>query len=356
MSAVPRPLLVTTDGALLDEVVRVAATVGAELDVCPDLAAAGSRWSTAPAVLVGGDAARRSRGGVARRADVLVVSTDETDHSVWEQAVRMGASGVIFVPAGEPGLADLLADLAEGRPAPAPLVGVVGGRGGAGATTLAAALAVTGARLGQRSVLIDADPLGGGVDLVLGGEDAGGLRWPDLLQTRGRVSGRSLVDALPRVGDVRVLSWDRGDSLTVPAGAMEALLPAAQRGADLVVVDLPRRFDEAARVSLQRATVVLVVVPAEVRATAAAARVTAAVAVQCDDVRVVVRGPAPGRLPARAVADSLGLPLAGALRPEPGLAAALERGEPPTARGRGPLAGFCTRFLAGLGGSRVEAA
>jgi hypothetical protein len=45
------------------------------------------------------------------------------------------------------------------------------------------------------------------------------------------------------------------------------------------------------------------------------------------------------------MAESLGLPLEGSLRAEPGLASALERGIPPASRGRGPLAGFCADFL-----------
>lgn len=350
-----RPLLVTDEPALLEEVVRVAATVGAELDVCPDLGTAAGRWSTAPAVLVAAAAARRPP-RLDRRADVHLVSADQEDTAVWESAVRLGASGVFFLPGDEPGLTDLLYDLAEGRPQPAPLVGVIGGRGGAGATTLAAALGVAAARQGRRAVVVDADPLGGGLDLVLGGEDAGGLRWPDLLQTRGRVSGQSLVDALPRVGDLRLLSWDRAGSLTIPVAAMDALLPAAQRGAELVVVDLPRRLDDAARAALRRITVVLLVVPADLRSTAAAARVAAALAVHCSEVRVVVRGPAPGRLSAEQIATSLGFPLAALLRPEPGLAGALERGEPPGSRSRGPLARFSTRFLAALPRAWSEAA
>jgi hypothetical protein len=65
---------------------------------------------------------------------------------------------------------------------------------------------------------------------------------------------------------------------------------------------------------------------------------------------VVVRGPAPGHLGARDVATALGLPLAGALRPEAGLSGALERGEAPGASGRGPLATLCQRLIEDLAG------
>jgi hypothetical protein len=65
----------------------------------------------------------------------------------------------------------------------------------------------------------------------------------------------------------------------------------------------------------------------------------------------VVRGPSPARLTDRVVARELGLPLAGWLAPEPGLAAAQERGEPPGRSGRGPLARLCTELLVGLSGA-----
>src|SRR5436305_6782155 len=45
-----------------------------------------------------------------------------------------------------------------------PLIAVIGGCGGAGASTLAASLAVTALAAGRRAILFDADPLGGGLE------------------------------------------------------------------------------------------------------------------------------------------------------------------------------------------------
>lgn len=340
-----RPLLVTASPDLVDDALRLAAAAGIDLEVCADAGLARRSWPTAPLVLVGSDLARAlADRRLPRRPDVIVVGLDLDDARVWESAVAVGAERVVFLPDDEPALVDRLADAGEGRRAAAATVCCVGGRGGAGASTLAAALAVTGMRRGARTLLLDADPLGGGLDLVLGGEDCVGARWPDLDGARGRVSSEVLYEALPHVDELTVLSWDRGDLLSVPLEAMQAILAAAQRGSDLVVVDLPRRLDDASAEAASRATVTLLVVPAEVRATAAAARVAAGLLLVATDVRLVVRGPAPARLSARDIADSLGLPLAGELAAEPGLAAALERGEPPGRR-RGPLTGFCRRFL-----------
>jgi len=73
-----------------------------------------------------------------------------------------------------------------------------------------------------------------------------------------------------------VLSWDRGDLPGIPAEAMSATIDAGRRGRDLVIVDLPRHLDGAAVIALQATDRLFVVVPAELRATAAAARVVAA--------------------------------------------------------------------------------
>ena len=122
-------------------------------------------------------------------------------------------------------------------------------------------------------------------------------------------------------------SWDRGDTLTIPEDAIRAVLHASR--AKVTVVDLPRHLTPAAHVVLAECTAALLIVPAEVRATAAAARVALSAAASARDLSVVVRGPAPSRLPAPVIADALGLPLAGQLAPEPGIAAALERGQAP---------------------------
>jgi secretion/DNA translocation related CpaE-like protein len=353
-----RPLAVTSDAALLDELVRLAAAAGTELDVVPDLGAGLSGWASAPLVLVGADATcAGSSPSAPRRDGVLLVGRAEDAAEVWRQAVAVQATDVLVLPGAEAALVDRLADVAEGASNDAPCLAVIGGRGGAGATVLAAGLAVTASRAGRKTTLIDADPLGGGIDLALGVEQVAGLRWPDLADARGRLRGTSLLGALPRLEELAVLSWDRSEAAAVSADAMASVLAAACRGADLVVVDVPRYPNAAADVALRRATATLLVVPAEVRAVAAASRVAAAVALRCADVQVAVRGPAPSRLDAAAVADAVGLPLAGPLlRPEPGLAVAAERGEPPVRRRRGPLTEFCTQLLERMPPARATAA
>jgi secretion/DNA translocation related CpaE-like protein len=179
---------------------------------------------------------------------------------------------------------------------------------------------------------------------MLGGEHTEGRRWPDFAASKGRVAGGALEESLPELHALRVLSWDRGDSVVIPPEAMRSVLAAARRRGGVVVVDLPRRVDEGVAEALAQLDLGLLVVPGELRAVAAANRVASAVGMVLADLRVVCRGPyAPG-LDEQWVAAALGLPLAGELPTEPGLAAAQTAGAPPGASGRGPLARFCTAF------------
>jgi secretion/DNA translocation related CpaE-like protein len=338
------PLIVTEDDELIDALLKLCAAAGATPHVVCGAPPPRQAWEGATLVLVGVDVAERMA-ALTRRSGVLLVGADLDDAAVWQKAVAIGAEHVVFLPDSEPWLLDRVADAAEGVGAPALTVAVMGGRGGAGASTLACALAVTAAREGHRTVLVDVDPLGGGLDVLLGGEEAVGLRWPDLASSRGRVNAVELEQSLPRLHRLAALSWDRGDTLTIPVEAVRTVLGAARRRGGVVVLDLPRRIDDAAAEALEQADLGLLVVPAELRAMAASSRVAAAVAMRLSDLRAVVRGPAPSGITGGEVAHGLRLPLAGELAPEPGLAADLECGRPPGARPKGPLGRFCTAFL-----------
>ncbi|MEV7426055.1 septum site-determining protein Ssd [Streptomyces sp. NPDC091212] len=337
------PLIVTEDVELLDDLLRLCAAAGAEPEVHHSVPERKGSWEEAPMVLVGDDAAARCR-GASRRRGVMLVGRDQDDPDVWRRAVEIGADCVLRLPDAESWLVDRIADAAEGVGRPALTVGVIGGRGGAGASTLACALAVTAAREGRRTMLIDGDPLGGGLDVLLGGEQTDGRRWPDFAASKGRVAGGALEESLPRLHQLRVLSWDRGDSVMVRPEAMRSVLAAARRRGGIVVVDLPRRVDEAVAEALAQLDVGLLVVPAELRAVAAAGRVASMVTMVLPDLRAVVRGPYAAGLDEQWIADALRLPLAGELPLEPGLSQAQDGGEPPGSRRRGPLAAFCTAF------------
>ncbi len=337
------PLILTEDPDLLDDLLRLCAAAGAVPEVHHGSPEERGSWKRAPMVLVGDDAARGCR-GAPRRPGVMLVGRDQDDPEVWRRAVEIGAEYVLRLPDSEGWLVDQIANAVEGVGRSALTVGVMGGRGGSGASTLACALAVTAARSGRRTMLIDGDPLGGGIDVLLGGEGSEGLRWPDFARSKGRLGGGALEESLPALHGLRVLSWGRGEQVIVPPQAMQSVLAAARRLGGVVVVDLPRRLDESVAEALAQLDVGLLVVPGELRAVAAAQRVAAAARMVLEDLRVIARGPYTAGLDEQWVAQALGLPLVGDLPTEPGLPAAQDNGVPPGGDPHGALARFCKAF------------
>ncbi len=147
-----------------------------------------------------------------------------------------------------------------------PVLGVVGGSGGVGASTFAAVLAATAGR----STLVDIDVTGGGIDVLLGIEDVAGARWSGLRLGGGRLEPALLCEGLPRWGPVSVLAAD----IEPTVGAVRQVLDAA---AELgpVVVDLGRTSVGPRGVAVSRCALVLLLAAAEVRGLSAARAVAA---------------------------------------------------------------------------------
>jgi MinD superfamily P-loop ATPase len=129
--------------------------------------------------------------------------------------------------------------------------------------------------------------------------------------------------------------------------AVSAVVSASRRGGDVVVCDLPRDVPPPARAALELADLTVIVVPAEVRACAAAARVAERLHTFGATAQVVVRGPAPGGLRPEEVAAAVELPLLTSMPYQRGLAAAMEKGR--FAVSRGPLATAAHKVLASMG-------
>ena len=351
-----RGLVMMSEPDLLDGVLRLAAAAGCEMVRVLDPLQARRGWAEAPVVVLDADAALRcGQAGLPRRENVLVVVRAEPPAQVWRHAVAIGAAHVVSLPDGETWLVRVLAEAAEalttGRRRGA-AVAVIGGCGGAGASVFAAALAVTAVRCGERALLVDCDPLGGGLDLVLGAEQVAGLRWPAIDVGGGHVPAAAWHAALPAppvtgAGDeLALLSCDRS-SQGPTAAAVAAVLEAGRRAGETVVCDVPRYFTEASATALGGVDLTLLVVPADVRASAAAARVAAQLADYGGPLRLVIRGPSPGGIAPDEIARALQVPLLVAMRPEPGLARAVESGRAPGRR-RGPLASAAGTVLAEL--------
>jgi secretion/DNA translocation related CpaE-like protein len=352
--AAQRPVLMMTPGGLADEVFRLAAAAGCDLQQVSDLASLREQWSCAPLLVLDLAAAMASAGAALPRRNGIVIVCADGSPDPWRCAVAVGAQHVAVLPDAETWLVGALADAVEAPAQPGRVLAVVGGRGGAGASVFATAVAVAVAQSGRPAMLVDCDALGGGLDLAVGAEKIDGQRWSGLTLGGGRVPVSALHAALPtaRLGGrstLTVLSCDRKGP--GPDGvAVRTVCDAGRRAGETVICDVPRYPCEPAIAAFQTADLAVLVVPAEVRACAAAAAVAARMVRYGVGLHLVVRGPAPSGITPKDVSRALALPLLTAMRPQPGLAGALDRGAVP-GRSRGPLATAARQVLAALDGT-----
>ena len=340
-------LAVLTDPELRDEVDRVAAAVGVRVVH----AGGGSRvsrktWSASAAVVLDEAAAHRcGQAALPRRPHVSVLTVAEPVTATWSAAVAVGAQHVLRLPEQERELIRELAEAGESARDDGPrgeVVAVIGGCGGAGASMLAAALA----QAATDALLVDLDPWGGGIDLLVGSETTPGLRWPDLALQGGRLNWSAVREALPRHRGISLLSGTRR-GYELDGAPVDAVVDAWRRGGVVVVCDLPRRLTDATQAALDAADLVVVVSRCDVLACASAAAMAPALAAINPNLGLVVRGPSPGGLRAAEVADITGLPLLASMKAEPQLAERLERGGLRLGR-RSALAMAARRVLAVL--------
>lgn len=337
--------VLTADEELLDRLLATLAAVGLEPQVASDPGAVRALWREATVVTVGSDRAERLVGlGLPRRPDVFVVGDDADSDDLCRWSVPLGAA-VAPLPSAEAWFAAALADAVGSRAGDGRLVAVVGASGGVGASTCAAALAVAGADRGQRTMLLDGDPWGGGLDLLLGAEHTVGWRWPRLGSATGHLG--DLTGQLPHVDGVDLLAAGRrtAERRAVEIGPeqLASVLGSATRSHDLIVVDLQRGSGSMADETLRRAALTLLVARADLRGLAAAREL--APWLPQSSCQVLLRGRRPQAVEPDLVEESLGLPVIAAIPDESAVRLASERGEPPSRSTRSSLTRACQAVL-----------
>ncbi|MGA8850160.1 MAG: septum site-determining protein Ssd [Aeromicrobium sp.] len=330
--------IATSDDQLLDVAQRWCAATGATPVGVDTPDGARREWRRAAVMLIGDDMVQEIAQMRAPRRDHVVVVTRDPD-AVWRHAVDLGASDVVDPLDDAAGLRAVGVAL-DGR-VEGCTVSVVGGSGGVGASTFAAALGLVGARRGLAAVLLDADPGGAGVELLLGSERATGLRWTDLAAVDGRVSGDSLADVLPRHHNLATVSWPAAEMAVQVPGAAGAVWSAASRAFDLVVADAPRTVGSSgwSESLLAGSVLTVVVVGEDVGGVGAARRVASRVRETCSSV-VAVSVTRRGGLGSSAAQEAIGLPVVARIRPHRGLRLAIDHG-------RGPMRSRSLRRAAG---------
>jgi secretion/DNA translocation related CpaE-like protein len=342
------PLLVTRDLDLREQLLRLCAAAAVTPDVQGDVGLARRGWLAAACVLVGADCAEEVAAlAMPRRDDVCLVAPGPERAKLWRDGVAIRADHVAVLPESEAALVGRLADTVEGGGETAVTVAVVGARGGVGASTLAAALGLTAARRGVDALLVDADGFGGGIELVVGCESEPGLRWTDVASTQGRVSAAAMRAALPSVAGLSVLSWRQRDPAGMDGDALTAVLTAARRGCDVVILDLPRHLDETATAAVMAVETVVLVATPDVGSTAAAGRLLGLLNPICADVRLVVRQLRGTAIVPELVATTLGIPLVATVPTRRAVSRSIQDGLGPLCGGR--IARVCSRLLDDLG-------
>jgi secretion/DNA translocation related CpaE-like protein len=348
-SSVPSSAIVAiADSELLDQVLSITAVVGIEPVVLGDVGLLRQHWASALTVLLDVDQAAKAQNlGLPRRTEVYLVSDDKSSQQAQQLSMQFGAA-VVPLPSSASWLSDALSNLTLRGRGVGRLICVVGGSGGVGVSTLAAGLAFVAART-QRTMLIDADPLSGGLDLLLGAERTPGWRWPRLATARGHLG--ELTGQLPSVDGIDLLSMARGES---PAGwtlhpeQFKAVLLSALRSHELAVVDLSRTLGVSAWEAVQRAELVLLLVRDDIRGVAAGREVARQLETGSERLGVIVRQGRSRLLQPNLVASGVGLQLLGCFAEDPTLVLAAERGDPPGRSGRSSLARLCRRLVADL--------
>ena len=340
----PLVLVLTADPTLARHLLSVLAAVG----LAPEEPAGDDElrrcWRSAAAVLVGLDRADAvSDLALPVRPETYVVGRDDHRSETYAWSTRLRAA-VATLPSGAADLASALS-LLVAESERGVVVSLTGGSGGVGTSTLAAALAFAGARDDRRTLLVDTDLGGGGIDVLLGAEHLAGWRWGRFDAARGHLG--DLAGQLPHCDGVDLLAADRvgraGRALSPEQ--LAAVLGSGSRSHGLTVVDLPRDVGPAQEEALRRSDRVLLVARADVRGVAAADHAARGLLPRCRSLELIVRT-GPGRtLEPGLVADALDLPLAGLLEEDPAVRLAAERGDPPGRSPRSSLGRLCGRLL-----------
>ena len=330
--------MVSGNPEVCDLVATAAAALGQQATVCEPESLVDA-WQQPATIFIGVDAAAEVASlALPRRDRVYLVGRDVAAAAMWSMPL---AAEVIVLPEGRAWLSSVLAQSStdgNGR-----VTAVLGGSGGVGASTLAAALAWRAAHAGASVALVDSDRIGGGIDLLVGAEQVPGWRWPRFSAAEGVLG--DLREFLPLIDGVAVVSMARGPDLDLTREPLRAVLGSLQRTFDHVVIDPGRASGPVAREALRLATRLVLVVGGSVRGLAAASQTLRAFEPSCCEV--VVRQLPPARMPDAVVDEALGVPVVGRLRHDQRLAAAAERGERPVLSGRrAGLGRVCDQLLA----------
>ncbi|MCP2341147.1 hypothetical protein [Actinomadura rupiterrae] len=224
----PTVLLITSDCEVMDRIHQLAASV--PVWTCDPDQVTAQLWNTARLILIDARAtADLVELDLPQRRDVILLLTDPDalDARIGDPAAALSLSQVTTLDDPE----DWIGRRIQAAAAPASFtVAIVGAQGGIGASTLAGHVAVAAANTGRDTVLIDADPMGGG-----------------------------LACADPDRSVLTLLTQGEDGMLVIPPDLMAATIEEARMHVPLVIVDLPRHPDAATALATALADLTILV-------------------------------------------------------------------------------------------------
>jgi len=131
-----RPLVITDDDEMLDELLRIAAAAGTELSHAraPESPAL---WRSADLVLIDARQVRAAvLAGLPRRRGVVAIADAPPDGETWEYCVVLGVERTVLLAAADALLIELLAESRDAGPGGGRVLGVVGAGRGAGGSAV----------------------------------------------------------------------------------------------------------------------------------------------------------------------------------------------------------------------------
>lgn len=266
----------------------------------------------------------------------LAVAPRETSRAL-RDALRAGARGFFVWPEERDALAGAIRGM---RPVarsdgddPGLVVGVLGARGGAGATFLATNLAAAFARLGAETVLTDLDLLFGDVAPALGKPPGEQLSSVADLRPVSRELAAEHLDPVLHVHEEGFRVLFAPPKVTAEASVHPEMLASAVRVLrdrfEATILHLPRSLDDSVRTAIELADEVLLVVTLDVLALRAAKRMVdhlRSVGLGAP-LRLVVNRAGRGEVVPRDAAEVLDLPIAAVIPSDRAVQRAQNRGE-----------------------------
>jgi pilus assembly protein CpaE len=296
---------------------------------------------------------------IGRSAGTVLVAQEMTV-PILREAIDAGALAVYAWPEERKELAMFLsqtkASRVEGSSGRGRVIAVFGARGGAGTTFVATHLAAALTDCGRRSVLVDLDASFADVTVALGvGPNESVRTVADLLPVVDELEPEHLDDALfkhPRGFSVLFAPAEENVGARIPPGLYSASVALLAGVFDEVVLHIPRRIDNLARIGVGMADEVVLVVTLDLFSLYGARRSMAALHMNepIGRCRVVVNRLGRADVAVRDVRRVLGVPAAAIVRFDPKIPRVQARGALLSPKAR--RAGRDLRFLARLVANR----